>query len=152
MPDQTHDAAAPLGDIDGEAIDAVTIRLSGTARFPRRLNDGERVILVIEGTTKSDLAIKRKDGQLIRGQTIAIETIGEPTDQLADETAIFLRLIADANAARLPFDEDDEARDPACTCDYDDLGSTTIDSDCPIHGAAADDWEYPDPEETETGD
>lgn len=129
----TAQTPTPFGDLDGEPIDAVTIKISGTTRFPRSLDDGERVVLVVEGTAKPDVAIKRTEGRLVRGQTIRLDTAAEPTDQLADEATIFLKLIADAENGRteLPFDEDEN-----CICDYDyDEGTHTINTSCPIHGA-----------------
>lgn len=115
MPDQPIPHS--YGDLDGEPIDLVVIRLSGAGGFGRTLEEGERIVLVVEGQAGLP-TIKRVDGRLQRIHTIKVDKASEPTDRLADEAATFLQAYVDEIAGReaLPFeddtdedDEDDEA-------------------------------------------
>jgi hypothetical protein len=102
------DADRPeLGDLDGEAVEVVTVKLTGGAAFPRRLEEDERVVLVITGTAVPGINVKRIDGRLTRIHTVKVIQLAEPTDQLAEEAASFLQAFADADAGSepLPFDE-----------------------------------------------
>lgn len=96
-----------LGDLDGEAVEAVTVKLTGGAAFPRRLDEDERVVLVITGSAVGGISIKRIDGRLTRIHTVKVAQLAEPTDQLAEEAASFLQAFADADegSESLPFDD-----------------------------------------------
>ena len=99
-----------LGDLDGEVVEAVTVKLTGGAAFPRRLEEAERVVLVITGTAVPGINVKRIDGRLTRIHTVKVMQLAEPTDQLADEAAAFLQAFADADEGSepLPFDKGTE--------------------------------------------
>ena len=113
-----NDADRPeLGDLDGEAIDVVTVKLTGGAVFPRRLEEDERVVLVITGNAVPGTKVQRIDGRLTRIHTVKVTQLAEPTDQLAEEAASFLQAFADADegSEALPFDDSasgDEEDDP----------------------------------------
>ena len=107
-----------LGDLDGEAVEAVTVKLTGAAAFPRRLEEDERVVLVITGSAVGGISVKRIDGRLTRIHTVKVAQLAEPTDQLAEEAASFLQAFADADEGSepLPFDDSapgDEEEPPA---------------------------------------
>ena len=96
-----------LGDLDGEAVEAVTVKLTGGAAFPRRLEEDERLVLVITGSAVGGINVKRIDGRLTRIHTVKVAQLAEPTDQLAEEAASFLQAFADADEGSepLPFDD-----------------------------------------------
>ena len=123
MPDTDPIDRPELGDLDGEPVDAMTIKLTGGASFPRRLEESELVVLVITGNATPGISVKRIDGRLTRIHTVKVIQLAEPTAQLADEAAAFLQAITDAEdgTEHLPFDKD-VAEDPD------------------------DDWEYKDPD------
>ena len=110
-----NDSVRPkLGDLDGEAVEAVTVKLTGGVDFPRRLEEAERVVLVVIGSAVPGINVKRIDGRLTRIHTVKVMQLAEPTDQLAEEAAAFLQAFADADEGidPLPFDgglsEDEE--------------------------------------------
>ncbi len=115
MPATDRPDRPELGDLDGEAVDAVTVKLTGGAAFPRRLEEDERVVLVITGTAVAGINVKRIDGRLTRIHTVKVAQLAEPTDRLAEEAASVLQAFADAEegSAPLPFDDSTPDADTA---------------------------------------
>lgn len=104
--------APRFGDLDGEIIEAVAVRLTGGGRIDRLPKEGERVVLVVTGTVSDKVRVERVNGRLIRVHAVKAEQVAEPYDQLASDTEAFLRAIAEAadGAQAIPFD--DESEDP----------------------------------------
>lgn len=98
----------PLGELDGEPVEKSKAKLAGAAVIGRRLDEGERVVLVVEGTAGTP-AFNRADGQLTRVTPVKVEFIGEPAGDLGDEAEEFLRIIEESQTgeARLPLEGTD---------------------------------------------
>lgn len=99
----------PLGELDGEHIDAATVKVSGSGTIDRRLEEGERIVVVVEGVVGVP-SFKRSEGQLVRVQPLKVETVAEPGDMLAVEVAEFLELVEEEQSgkAKLPLEDDDD--------------------------------------------
>lgn len=85
----THDH--PLGDVDGEPVEVVTLQLTGPAAwFDRYIAEGERVVIIAEGEMQVP-KFKRVGGVLVRIQPIKVDKVGEPDEEdIAESAAEFL--------------------------------------------------------------
>jgi hypothetical protein len=101
-----------FGDLDGEPIDAIAVKLSGTGRLDRKIGEGERVVLMITGTASLP-ALQRIDGKLFRVHTIKAERIAEPVAELADEVEAFIQAVEDKRKGQDPLPMDDEEGEDA---------------------------------------
>lgn len=100
-----------FGTFDGEAIRLAAIRLTGGAGFGERLEEGERIVLVVTGTVGLPQLKRDPDGRLIRVHPVKVDEVAPPADELAEETARFLAAYVDEleGRTRLPFEEDPDA-------------------------------------------
>lgn len=110
----TEPARPRFGDLDGELVEVLTLRLTGGGRFPRLPAEGERVVLVIEGTVTDRVSFDRIEGELVRTHSVKIQRVAEPTDRLGEEAADFLQTVVDEleNRRGLPFPPATEDPDP----------------------------------------
>ncbi len=102
-----------FGVFDGEEIAAAEVRLVGGGQVDGTYQDGDRVVLSVEGTVGPSVAIRRVSGRLVRVASLRVEKIAEPADALADEIADHLQAVDDARVGRqaLPFDGDEAGND-----------------------------------------
>lgn len=109
----TLDTTTPaFGEFEGESVDRGRIKLSGGGAIPRKLGEGERVILVVEGVAGLPAFERdKKTGELRRVDTVVIETLGEPVDDLVSDAQRFVDLIRDLEddgQARLELEAGDD--------------------------------------------
>lgn len=98
-----------LGDLDGEKIELANLSLAGTVAAGRVYEEGEKVLLVVEGEIGNVITVKRDDaGRLVRVHKLKVTTGAPPLDHLADEASRFLQAVEDEreNRQALPFDEE----------------------------------------------
>lgn len=110
----TDERRPRFGNLDGEIVEVLTLRLTGGGRFPRLPAEGERVVLVVDGTVTNRVSFDRVEGELVRTHSVKIERVAEPTDRLGEEAANFLQTVVDEleNRRGLPFPPATEDPDP----------------------------------------
>ncbi len=103
------DELPDYGELDGERIALVVVKVSGGGLLERRPEEGERALLVVEGHFGSPV-VKRVDGVLVREHTVKVAKLGEAAEDLAEEADRFLQELQDRreNRQQLPFPEDDD--------------------------------------------
>lgn len=111
MDDQT----GLFGDLDGEEIELMAVKLSGTGLLDRVFTEDERVVLMITGVAALP-QIKRINGRLVRVHTVKAEKVAEPIEELAQEVERFIQAVDDKRKGQdqLPLDgegDDDEGPD-----------------------------------------
>jgi hypothetical protein len=97
---------APLGDLDGEAVDRVLIRFSGRETLNRRFADDEPVTLAIRGRVRPISSFARKGEELQRTVTIELEAVFEPSLPMSDQLGTELQRIIDETQGRAALDFD----------------------------------------------
>ena len=95
-----------------EDIKSVLVTIKGTCDLGRWPQDGEHMLLAVQGQLKYK-DVKRVNGIQVRECTLEADIVAEPAGALADEASAFLIQVEDERAARepLPFPED-EAEEP----------------------------------------
>lgn len=79
-----------LGEVHGQPVDVVVIKLKGGTTIPRELAEGDTLTIVATG----DVGLphyKRVKGVLVAEHTLVCEVVAETRDHLADEAASFLQ-------------------------------------------------------------
>lgn len=109
MAEQTE--RAMLGEVHGQPVDVVLIKLKGATTIPRELAEGDTLTIVATGEVTLP-HYKRVKGVLVAEHTLVCEIVAETRDHLADEAASFLE--AEENRLRAQRDsmEGQTAFDP----------------------------------------
>lgn len=118
MTDEHPYAAPKLGELDGEPVATQLVKVPGSASLLRKIEEGERVVLLIEGTARLQGITRDADsGVLRRTIGVRVEVLTEPAAEIADEVATYLATkraeLEGPPTEPLPFgDERDEAPPP----------------------------------------
>lgn len=103
----------PLGEVDGEQVVTQSIQLGGKLTIDRRVEEGEKVLLLVEGVAGSAAVGRNKVGVLERVNKITPLIVGEPADDLGDAAQDFLAKLDEEQTgkAKLPLDDDEPPKD-----------------------------------------
>jgi hypothetical protein len=110
----TTDPQPTFGDLDGEVIEAVQIKLAGTVPFGGQVAAGTRVLLVAEAVVTDRVVVDRDEaGRLRRTITARVHFAATPGDELAEQAEVFLALLSDDDQMTIDvfLDEGDDDGD-----------------------------------------
>lgn len=98
-----------LPNFDGKTIEFVLVKLNGGLPVHRRLEEGSRISLAIEGTVKG-CHVETKQGVRTATYTVKVDTGMEPEGDMADKIIESIRSTEDQAAGResLDFPETDD--------------------------------------------
>ena len=111
MPDSDR---PDYGELDGQPIDLVMVKIQGHALVRRAFTTGERVVLIVDGLIGPSVTVKQELGALVKTVTVKAETMAEPqADDLAGAVLEFIEAVADEQTGRmkLKFEADDDDDD-----------------------------------------
>lgn len=77
--------------INGEPVDILTAKISGEIFIKRKLREGEKVCIVLEGTVAPGFGYKSKNGMTTVNYTLALDTAREPEEDMVEDIIESLR-------------------------------------------------------------